>query len=130
LRIATGQIKLGDGTALAHGLKPDIAAEETLADERGYLDDPYKILNASAPPKNKSATTSSVSQTNQPHRPINEAELVRERRAGETDDGSDEMPEEIAAPVEPTPPVLADTVLARALDLLKGIAVLQQGHPG
>jgi hypothetical protein len=25
---------------------------------------------------------------------------------------------------------IADTVLARALDLLKGLAVIQQGHPG
>ena len=133
LRIATAQIKLGDGTVLARGLKPDIAVETTLADERAYLDDPYKILHPPAPAKNASATNLSLSSTNESaRRPTNEAELVRERRAGETlDFGSAEMrPQIIAAPEEPAPPVIADAALARALDLLKGLAVLQQSHPG
>lgn len=132
LRIATAHIKLGNGTALAKGLKPDIAVETSLADERAYLDDPCKILHPPAPAKNDSATNSSLSSTNQPARRPNEAELVRERRDGEMpDDGSDEMsPQIIAAPEEPAPPVIADAALARALDLLKGLAVLQQSHPG
>lgn len=118
---------------LARGLKPDIAVETSLADERAYLEDPYRILHPPAPAKNDSSTTSNRASTNQPaHRPTNEAELVRERRAGETlDDDSDEMsPQIIAAPEEPAPPVIADTALARALDLLKGLAVIQQSHPG
>ena len=133
LRIATAQIKLGNGTALARGLKPDIAVETSLADERAYLEDPYKILHPPVPAKNDSSTTSSLSSTNQPsRRPTNEAELVRERRAGESlDDDSVEMsPQIIAAPEEPAPPVIADAALARALDLLKGLAVIQQSHPG
>jgi hypothetical protein len=132
LRIATAQIKLGNGIALARGLKPDIAVETSLADERAYLEDPYKVLHPPAPAKNDSSTTSSPSSTNQPGRRPNEAELVRERRAGETlDAGSDETgPQIIAARGEPAPPVLADTALARALDLLKGLAVIQQSHPG
>jgi C-terminal processing protease CtpA/Prc len=133
LRIATSQIKLGDGTALAKGLKPDIAVEASLADERACLDDPYKILHPSAPAKNGFATNSNLASTNPPaRRPTNEAELVRERRAGETlDDDSDELsPQIIAAPEEPAPPVIADAALARALDLLKGLAVIQQSRPG
>jgi hypothetical protein len=132
LRIATGQIKLGDGTALVRGLKPDIAVEASLADERAWLEDPCKILHPPAPAKSESATNSNLSTTNQSARRPNEAELVRERRAGETlDDDSEEMPPQtIAAPEEPAPPVIADPALARALDLLKGLAVIQQGHPG
>lgn len=131
LRIATAQIKLGDGTALAHGLKPDIAVETSLADEKAYLQDPYKILHPPEPAKNDAATNSNLALTNQPsRRPTNEAELVREKRAGETDDGSDDATAQNAAPEEPAPPVMADAVLARALDLLKGIAVIQQSHPG
>jgi C-terminal processing protease CtpA/Prc len=132
LRIATAPIKLGDGTTLAHGLKPDIAVETSLADERAYLEDPYKILHPPAPAKNESATNSSLASTNQQAGRPNEAELVRERRAGETlDYDPDEMsPRIIAAPEEPAPPVIADAALARALDLLKGLAVLQQSHPG
>jgi C-terminal processing protease CtpA/Prc len=133
LRIATAQIKLGDGTPLVCGLKPDIAMEASLADERAYLEDPYKIPHSPAPARNESAAGSNLSSTNEwAHRPTNEAELVREHRAGETlNEDSDKMnPEIIAAPEEPVPPVIADAVLARALDLLKGLAVIQQGHPG
>ena len=133
LRIATAQIKLGNGTALARGLKPDIAVETSLADERAWLEDPCKILHPPAPARNESAADSSQSSTNEAaNRPPNEAELVRERRAGEPlDEDSDEMnPQSIAAPEEPVPPVIADAALARALDLLKGLAVLQQSHPG
>jgi hypothetical protein len=127
LRIATAQIKLGDGTVLARGLKPDIAVETSLADERAYLEDPYKILHPPAPDTNESMTNSSPQPV---HRPTNEAELVRERRAGETPDDDSDESEQLGAPEEPAPPVIADTVLARALDLLKGLAVLQQSRPG
>jgi len=132
LRIATAQVKLGNGTPLAHGLKPDIAVEESLADEKAYLEDPYKMLHASEPGTNESAANSIPSSTNQPvERPINEAELVREKRAGErSDEGSADTEDASLVPEVPVPPIIADAALARALDLLKGIAVLQQSHPG
>ena len=131
LRIATAQVKLGDGTPLAHGLKPDIAAESSLTDERAYLEDPYIVLHPPTPSNTASAANSYLNSTNQPaHRPTNEAELVRERRAGEAlDDGADDT-EPTTAPEEPTAPIIADSALARALDLLKGLAVIQQSHPG
>jgi hypothetical protein len=130
LRIATAQIKLGDGTVLAKALKPDITVETSLADEKAWLDDPYNMLHPSPPPKNASATNSVLTRTNQQsRRPTNEAELVRQHTAGETSD-PDQKPELIAEPEEPAPPVISDTALARALDLLKGLAVIQQSHPG
>jgi carboxyl-terminal processing protease len=132
LRIATAQIKLGDGTILARGIKPDIAVETSLADERAYLEDPYKILHPLPPSTNQVATNSTLSGRDQPpHRPTNEAELVRERRAGEPlDEGPLELDDPSLGPEEPPRPVLADAALARALDLLKGLAVLQQSRPG
>jgi hypothetical protein len=132
LRIATAQIKLGDGTLLAHGLTPDIAVEASLADERASLEDPYKILHAPESAVNESAANLHLSSSNQPvERPLNEAELVRQKRAGETpDDGSDETDDKSPIPETPVPPIITDATLARALDLLKGIAVLQQSHPG
>jgi carboxyl-terminal processing protease len=132
LRIATVPIKLGDGSALALGVKPDIAVEESLADEKAYLEDPYKDLHPPAPVQDETETNSSPSSTNEPaHRPTNEAELVREKRNGETPDtDSSVMGDQSAVPEAPAPPVIADTTLARALDLLKGLAVLQQSHPG
>jgi hypothetical protein len=133
LRIATMPVKLGNGTALGRGVKPDIAVEASLADERAYLEDPFKILHPPAPAKTESAANTNPSQTNEPgRRPPNEAELVRERRTGETpEEGPDgKRPQILAAPEETAPPVIADATLARALDLLKGLAVLQQSHPG
>jgi carboxyl-terminal processing protease len=132
LRVAIAQIKLGDGTTLAHGLKPDIAIDTTLADDRAYLDDPYKILHPPPPSTNHAGTNASLAGTEQPnHRPTNEAELVRERRAGEPlDEGPLELDDQTLGPDEPPRPALADTALARALDLLKGMAVLQQSRPG
>lgn len=132
LRIAAAQIKLGDGTVLNHGVKPDIMVDEPLADERAYQDDPYKNLHP--PPAPKNDTNSTVSETSQtPHRVLNEAELVREKRAGETPDGeddSDDKADQPAANATPAPPVVADATLARALDLLKGLAVMQESRPG
>ncbi|MGD0814240.1 MAG: S41 family peptidase [Verrucomicrobiota bacterium] len=133
LRIASSEIKLGNGTALARSMKPDIAVEESLADERAYLEDPYKILHPPAPSKNQSAADSNLSTTNEPpHHPTNEAELVRERRTGESQDEDSVATSSqiIAAPEEPAAPVIADAALARALDLLKGLAVIQQSRPG
>src|ERR1035437_6728104 len=43
LRIATAPIQLGDGTAMpGQGLKPDIAVEVSLEDERAYYGDAFK----------------------------------------------------------------------------------------
>ena len=44
LRIATAPSQIGRRHALAHGVKPDIAVDASLADERAYLEDPYKIF--------------------------------------------------------------------------------------
>jgi hypothetical protein len=52
---------------------------------------------------------------------FNEAELVRERRDGVALDTDASAEKE----VEPDKPVVQDPVLARALDLLKGLAVVR-----
>lgn len=125
LRVAVGQVKLGNGNVLSHGVKPDIMVDESVADARAYMADPYKVLHPEAPrPETASATNDT------PHRPTNEAELVRERAAGQSDDEDSSVMKRVSVTDEPAPPVIADTVLARALDLLKGLAVLQQSHPG
>jgi len=133
LRIAVAPVKLGDGTALARGLKPDIAVDESVADARAYLDDPYKVLHPAEVARNESNTNSSTSAASGTSHRTNEAELVRERREGDNSDGSDSDGDSVvaaAAPEQPAPPVMGDSALARALDLLKGLAVLQQSHPG
>lgn len=123
LRIATANVKLGNGDPLSQSLKPDVAVDTTLADEREYQIDPYKILHPVA-----STETNSDNLIPPNHRPTNEAELVREHATG----GSleDDVTPQNPSTAQPVPPVVADATLARALDLLKGLAVIQLSHPG
>jgi hypothetical protein len=127
LRIATAPVELGNGSALAGGVKPDIKIEVSSADEKKYYADAFRAL---AP--NTLMLNPTLSLTNQPsgtnqvsrRRPFNEAELVRERREGINPDA------EVAlgrAP-EPEKPTVRDPALTRALDLLKGLAVVRQAH--
>lgn len=129
LRVATLPVKVGDGLALtASGLKPDIEVPVTPEEERRYLGDPYGTATRSAAAgaagsslTNPAAGTNRVARRARP----NEADLVRARREGLNLDG--ELPEARAA--EPVRPQLRDPALARALDLLKGLAVVRAARP-
>jgi hypothetical protein len=127
LRIATAPIQLGDGSALSgQGLKPDIAVEVTAADERTFYVDAYKVLSRTDLLAGDSPVlTNSVSGTNRvARRPrFNEAELVRERREGISEADMTALRER-----DPEKPQVNDPALARALDLLKGLAVVRQSH--
>ena len=114
LRIAVGSVQLGDGSSLAGGVKPDITVEVSPADERMYFADAYKVLGPNA--------GTSFGQTNLARRPrMNEAELVRERREGpQVDEGPAAGRKGEAEKV-----LVQDPALARALDLLKGLAVVR-----
>ncbi|TAK90310.1 MAG: hypothetical protein EPO07_20480 [Verrucomicrobia bacterium] len=117
LLVASGSVKLGDGNELpATGLKPDIQVDAKVEDERNYLDDPYGAKGQGA---------ASGSLTNRPpRRPrITEADLVRERREGTNI--ADFTP---ARDREPEKPQLRDPALARAVDLLKALAVVRKGR--
>jgi len=125
LRIATAPVQLGDGAALSmHGVRPDITVEVTRDEERAYYADAFRLpgktdLSASA----GLSLTNAVGNTNRvARRPrFNEAELVRERR-----EGLSEGDMTGAKDYEADKPVVYDPALARALDLLKGLAVVRQ----
>jgi C-terminal processing protease CtpA/Prc len=122
LRVAVAPVSFGAGKALPHGVMPDIAINTSLEDERAYLQEPYKVLHSSPVAK---ADTAAKEAQDQPR--LNEVELIREHRNGND-------PDEPAARImtdKPEPaPVVADPALARALDLLKGLAVVQPNRPG
>jgi C-terminal processing protease CtpA/Prc len=128
LRIATTPIRLGDGTALsASGLKPDITVEVSPEDERAYYSDAFTEI-----PRSDFLASASLSLTNLPNGAnratrrarFNEAELVRERRDGLNLDADGSSRRE----AESERPVVHDPALARALDLLKGLAVVRQSR--
>jgi hypothetical protein len=130
LRVGTTPVKLAQGKFLpASGLIPDIAVDVSSEDELAYYGAVYKNLARS----NRLAAASigftneaSLSLTNRRPRRINEAELVRMQREGESLDFSTNSTQREPAPGTPT---VQDPVLSRALDLLKGLAVVQQFRP-
>ena len=128
LRIATAAIQLADGSSLPpEGLKPDIAVEVNSEDERAYYADAFLVVpKADLLASATLSLTNPVTGTNRPIRRtrFNEAELVRERREGLVRDSE-------AAPARENlsdRPVVHDPALARALDLLKGLAVVRQSR--
>lgn len=129
LRIARAQVKLGDGQPLPEdGLCPDIAVAVRPEDERVFLVDPYGQIapaDGATQPGYLTNQTGGSSQTNRfQRRRLNEAELMREHMEGLRLGGRRPM----IGPEEPEKPVVTDPVLARALDLLKGLAVLRQAQ--
>ena len=128
LRIATTPVKLGDGSSLTiAGLKPDIEVTVNAEDERLFYADAY----ANPARTNELATgglslTNETDETNPSTRElrITEADLVREKREGITAD------EDVTTirNEEKEKPVIREPSLARAVDLLKGLAVVRQSH--
>jgi hypothetical protein len=124
LRIATSPVKLGDGSPIStKGVKPDIEVSATPEMERAFLDDPYATSTRT---NLMAASTNSMTATNRPARRTrpNEADLVRARRDGLSLDG--EFP--VGRDIEPEKPVIRDPALARAVDLLKGLAVVRRSR--
>lgn len=118
VQIASGQLKVGGKTHPAGGVRPDIAIQVSAKDERAWLTDPFKE------PAVQVASAASV--TNAPALPqrrrINEAELVRRQREGFN---ADDPIDSATVPEEPKKQLVRDPALARALDVLKALAIVQ-----
>jgi hypothetical protein len=126
LRIATARIEVGDNSVIsADGVKPDIQVDVPPAEEQMYYADAFRVLpgpevsmNGSLSSTNLNGGTNRVAAA---RRRFNEAELVRERKEGTVFD-----PDAVEANGEPEKPTVRDPALARALDLLKGLAVVRR----
>jgi len=118
LCIARKGIRLGSGEELTSaGLRPDIVVKVTPADEKAWWADPYRDL---AKPVEVGAAPNLTGTNRPPRRRINEAELVRARRAGTN------LNAITGALVEEDTSTVRDPALARALDLLKALTVVKQ----
>jgi len=121
LRIGKIPVEAGEHkTISSKGLTPDIMVTMDPANEKLVYQDPYRALALGA---------SSVSRTNElasgalRGRRFNEAELVRRHREGTDTDFSAEGQDRTPTTDRP---VISDPALARGLDFLKGIAVLER----
>ena len=128
LWIATALLKLGEGqTFPAAGLAPDIQVEVSPQDEQAYFEDAYKALPRASSLASASTNQTNLSVTNRlPRRRTTEAELVRMHRDGEMPSLDDPVIKSPLREPDAPPHVVYDPVLARAIDLLKGLSVVQQ----
>lgn len=115
LRVAVSPVKLGNGSEIpTEGLKPDIVISIPLERERLLAAESYGAQVVSA------STTNAPGSRPARSRRLSEADLVREHR-----ELTNQMESAPGREILPPKPAVSDPVLARALDLLKGLAVVR-----
>jgi hypothetical protein len=129
LRIAVAPVTLGNGSPLpAQGINPDITVAVNPEDERAYYGNPFAVLpKTSALGAARPSSANPADETNlvSRHPRLNEAELVREHKEGLDRDLDLEAPRRLP---EPAKLLVNDPGLSRALDLLKGLALVRQSR--
>ncbi len=121
LKLAENLREAHDGLIFGNSteIKPDIAVMVKAADEKLFLENPFGTLAQDE--TNAAASTNSfpsfVDHTI-------EADLVREKiKDGDQDENSAPP-----RPAGPPKPFIRDPVLARAVDLIKGLAIIRQSR--
>lgn len=114
---AEGRAILIGSTNLPEPLHPDIVVQTRIEDDAKYLENPFTITSSNSVPL---ATMNSNLLPFIDH--TSEAELVR-RQVKDGDEIFAETPRSI-----PAKPVIRDPALARAVDLLKAVAILQKSR--
>ena len=127
LRLAVAPVRVADGRELPFsGIKADIVVDVSPEDELAWYEDAYKSLAKPARLVGAMSNEPNITATNRAsRRRLNEAELVRMNKEGQSLDREPLFTNDPSKTVE-SPPVVNDPSLARALDLLKGLAVVQQ----
>jgi len=115
LLVATTPIKFHDTTMTR--VEPDILVKVDPAAERAFINKPYASVE---PPDTIDGTNGFAALLDH----TSEAELVREKRKDGDGSGNPEPP----AHSEPSKPFVRDPVLARAVDLVEGLAVVRESH--
>lgn len=108
------------GTTNLAPVQPDIAVKVSPEDERAFMENPYAALatNETNPP---AATNNLLPFMDS----ISEADLVRAKiKDGDADGNPPPPPQKI----EPFKPSIRDPVLARAVDLIKGLTIVRAPH--
>lgn len=122
LRVATVPIQVGDAQPVPMaGLRPDIQVTIPPDEEWEFFTNAYRAV------RNPATTGSPLNLPGFTNRPSNEAELVRLHREGL--DPDEDPPVTSPKPPLPKRPVVTDPPLARALDLLKALAVVRHDRP-
>jgi hypothetical protein len=128
LRLAIAPVKVaGDKELPFSGIKADIEVDVSPEDELGWYEDAYKTSPKSGKPTFLATNETGIEATNRtPRRRLNEADLVKLSREGQLPERDFPFTNAPGRAAESAPQVITDPALARALDLLKGLAVVQQ----
>jgi len=117
LRIARAGLVFGTVPA---AVKPDIAVSETPADEKKFFENPY-----AAPATNDLTALPGTNDFLPWVDHTSEADLVR-AKIKDGDEFENPPPPRASRPQKP---VIRDPVLARAVDLIRGLAIVHESHP-
>jgi len=121
LQVPVGRIRLGDGSLLVAGpIPPDIRIPVLENTERGFIKNPTAALK----PSGTNGLSGSMGSAPLSRRKVTEADLVRAQRSEPNDSTTDTHTVEKAA----VPVRLADPVLARAADLVRGLSAFQKAR--
>ncbi len=119
LRIATRPVRLGNGSVISH-VSPDIVVSVNPDDERAYMKNPYVTLARIDAPSTV-ATNDFLPFVDH----TSEADLVRQKLKDGDGGPTPSVPAKTASkPVS----VIGDPVLARAVDLIKGLAIVHESR--
>ena len=125
LRVATAAVKL-NGVELVP-VRPDIDVAVSTKEEQAFFADAF-LVPAKA---NLAVITNKLSGTNASGRRVRltEAELVRAHKQGLNPAEDEEGFIAGTRETKPEAPLVSDPALTRALDLLKGLAIVRPAHP-
>jgi hypothetical protein len=115
LRDARAGLIFGDSAEI----KPDITVTVKPEDEKMFFENPY-----AAPAQDKTNSSAGTNDFSQFIDHTSEADLVREK----IKDGDEDENAAPPRPVVPQKPFIRDPVLARAVDLIKGLAIVRQSR--
>lgn len=122
LSLAVIAVKTGDGEPVpATGVIPDIVVNIRPEVERGYLADPFGVVR---PASAATSQTNQIVSSVRVRKRLTEADLVKAKQSGRPLESASEATHPTATPTEPQK-IVRDPVLARALDLLKGLDVMR-----
>jgi hypothetical protein len=134
------RVAAASGSSAISRVQPDIAVTVTAGDERVFFDNPYQTIATGSTNSNPAGTnflpyvdhTSEADLVRQRQKdgklirmPMSREDLLREKSDG-SDGNEDSAPSRAA---EPQKPVIRDPVLARAVDLIKGLAIVRESRP-
>jgi hypothetical protein len=120
LRIATPPTTSGNTPAVAH-MQPDITVTISPNEERVYFTDAYAELSKPVANTDPNAATNGFLPFIDR---ISESDLVREK-LNDSEGHGGVTPSHYTAPQKP---LIRDPALARALDLIKGLAIVRESH--